>query len=87
MPLSTVILNPAAMRRALTRIAHEIAERNEISAEVALVGIQRGGVVLARRDVHPVGVALARGGRSRVVPVADGPGPRRVGTLSGGGGA
>jgi pyrimidine operon attenuation protein/uracil phosphoribosyltransferase len=37
------------MRRALTRIAHEIAERNEISAEVALVGIQRGGVVLARR--------------------------------------
>ena len=49
MPHSTVILNAAAMRRALTRIAHEIAERNENSAEVALVGIQRGGVFLARR--------------------------------------
>jgi pyrimidine operon attenuation protein/uracil phosphoribosyltransferase len=49
MPQSTVILNPAAMRRVLTRIAHEIAERNENSAEVALVGIQRGGVLLARR--------------------------------------
>ena len=49
MPQSTVILNSAAMRRALTRIAHEIAERNETSAEVVLVGIQRGGVFLARR--------------------------------------
>ena len=37
------------MRRALTRIAHEIAERNEHSADVVLVGIQRGGIVLARR--------------------------------------
>jgi len=49
MPLSTVILDAAALRRALTRIAHEIAERNENSTEVALVGIQRGGVFLARR--------------------------------------
>jgi pyrimidine operon attenuation protein / uracil phosphoribosyltransferase len=49
MPQSTVILNAAAMRRVLTRIAHEIAERNENSAEVVLVGIQRGGVFLARR--------------------------------------
>jgi pyrimidine operon attenuation protein/uracil phosphoribosyltransferase len=37
------------MRRALTRIAHEIAERNEDSKEVALVGVQRGGVFLAQR--------------------------------------
>jgi pyrimidine operon attenuation protein / uracil phosphoribosyltransferase len=49
MPPSTVVLNAAALQRALTRIAHEIAERNEYSAEVALVGIQRGGVFLARR--------------------------------------
>jgi len=39
MPKATVILNAAAMERALMRIAHEIAERNENSAEVALVGI------------------------------------------------
>jgi len=49
MPQSTVILNAAAMRRVLTRIAHEIAERNENSGDVVLVGIQRGGVFLARR--------------------------------------
>jgi pyrimidine operon attenuation protein/uracil phosphoribosyltransferase len=49
MPESTLILNASAMQRALTRIAHEIAERNEVGTEVVLVGIQRGGVPLARR--------------------------------------
>ena len=49
MPESTVILNSQAIRRALTRIAHEIAERNETGEEVVLVGIQRGGVPLAQR--------------------------------------
>jgi pyrimidine operon attenuation protein/uracil phosphoribosyltransferase len=44
-----VILNAAAMQRALTRIAHEIAERNESGAKVVVVGIQRGGVPLAER--------------------------------------
>jgi pyrimidine operon attenuation protein/uracil phosphoribosyltransferase len=48
-PHSTVVLDAAAMRRALTRIAHEIAERNEQSSQVALIGIQRGGVFLAQR--------------------------------------
>ena len=43
MPESTVILNAQATQRALTRIAHEIAERNETSSEIVLVGIQRGG--------------------------------------------
>jgi pyrimidine operon attenuation protein / uracil phosphoribosyltransferase len=45
----TVILNAPAMQRALTRIAHEIAERNEAYQDVVLVGIQRGGVLLAQR--------------------------------------
>lgn len=45
----TPILNATALQRALTRIAHEIAEHNDSSAEVALVGIQRGGVHLAKR--------------------------------------
>lgn len=49
MPESNLILNAAAMQRALTRIAHEIAERNETSGDVVLVGIQRGGVFLAQR--------------------------------------
>ncbi len=33
----------------MTRIAHEIAERNEDSQAVVLVGIQKGGIPLARR--------------------------------------
>jgi pyrimidine operon attenuation protein / uracil phosphoribosyltransferase len=49
MPEPTVILDAASIQRALTRIAHEIAERNEHSAEVALVGIPAGGDHLAAR--------------------------------------
>jgi pyrimidine operon attenuation protein / uracil phosphoribosyltransferase len=44
-----IILNASAIQRALTRIGHEIAERNENSSEVVLIGIQRGGVPLAHR--------------------------------------
>src|SRR5579863_9602087 len=49
MPDQGLILNAQAMHRALTRIAHEIAERNDNGADVAVVGIQRGGVIPARR--------------------------------------
>lgn len=49
MPTDTVILNPQALQRALARIAHEIAERNECSREVVLIGLQRGGIHLAAR--------------------------------------
>jgi pyrimidine operon attenuation protein / uracil phosphoribosyltransferase len=49
MPESTVILDATAIQRALTRIAHEIAERNPNSAEIVLVAIPAGGVPLARR--------------------------------------
>ena len=49
MPEPILLLNADAIRRALARIAHEIAERNQASESVVLVGIQRGGVDLARR--------------------------------------
>ena len=49
MPERVVILNASGIHRVLTRIAHEIAERNDSSPSVAVVGIQRGGVFLARR--------------------------------------
>jgi pyrimidine operon attenuation protein/uracil phosphoribosyltransferase len=49
MPETNVILNAQAIQRALTRIAHEIAERNEKSTEVVLVGIPVGGDDLAKR--------------------------------------
>ncbi|MEJ0090338.1 MAG: hypothetical protein WDM80_11425 [Limisphaerales bacterium] len=62
---STVILNAAAIQRALTRIAHEIAERNEVGAEVVLVGIPTGGVPLAQTAGNNPGGNLeaARAGR------------------------
>ena len=64
MPDATLILDARAIARALTRIAHEIAERNENSAEVVLIGIPAGGDHLAARlgkilaDIwhHPVPV-------------------------------
>jgi pyrimidine operon attenuation protein/uracil phosphoribosyltransferase len=44
-----VVLDDAAIRRALVRIAHEIVERNEDLASLYLVGIPNGGVPLARQ--------------------------------------
>ena len=43
------ILSANDIRRAITRIAHEIAERNEGVRNVVLVGIRRRGVPLAQR--------------------------------------
>ena len=42
------IMDEAAVDRALTRIAHEIIEKNRGVGDVCLVGIQRRGVPLAR---------------------------------------
>ncbi|TRO83864.1 bifunctional pyr operon transcriptional regulator/uracil phosphoribosyltransferase PyrR [Trichloromonas acetexigens] len=44
----TVILDSAGISRALTRIAHEILERNKGTAGVVLIGIRSGGDHLAR---------------------------------------
>ena len=44
-----VIMNPEGMRRSIVRLSHEIEERNEGLADVALVGVKRGGEVVARR--------------------------------------
>ncbi|HET6386925.1 MAG TPA: bifunctional pyr operon transcriptional regulator/uracil phosphoribosyltransferase PyrR [Armatimonadota bacterium] len=43
------VMDSADMRRALTRIAHEIVERNRGVANLCLVGILRKGVPLAHR--------------------------------------
>jgi pyrimidine operon attenuation protein/uracil phosphoribosyltransferase len=45
----TTILNAQAIHRVLTRIAHEIVERNDHSQAVVIVGVQRGGIHLAER--------------------------------------
>src|ERR1019366_8117573 len=56
------VLEPAEIRRALTRVAHEILERTDGAADVLLLGIPTRGVPLARRladrseqvEGHPV---------------------------------
>jgi pyrimidine operon attenuation protein/uracil phosphoribosyltransferase len=50
------VLGAQDVRRAVTRIAHEIVERNRGVDRVTLVGLQRGGVWLA----EALGEALAR---------------------------
>ncbi len=44
-----IVLGEDEMRRALVRIAHEIAERNTVASTIGIVGIHRRGAILARR--------------------------------------
>ncbi len=46
---SRTVLDAQEINRALTRIAHELIEKNHGIANVALVGIRTGGVYLAKR--------------------------------------
>lgn len=43
------IINSEEMNRAITRIAHEILEKNKGIERLALIGIRTGGAILARR--------------------------------------
>ncbi len=47
--MSKEILNSKDLERALTRITHEIVEKNKGMDNLCLVGIQKGGVLLAKR--------------------------------------
>jgi pyrimidine operon attenuation protein/uracil phosphoribosyltransferase len=55
MPEATLILDGSAIERAMRRIAHEVVERNPNGAQIVLVGIQRGGVLLAERLAKTLG--------------------------------
>ncbi len=46
---TTTILDEADIRRALTRIAHEIIERNKGAASLCLIGVHTRGIPLAAR--------------------------------------
>jgi len=50
-----VIMDDMGMKRALTRIAHEIIERNKGVENVAIVGIRRRGGPLAQRLAARIG--------------------------------
>lgn len=47
--MAEIVLDPSAIARGLRRVAGEIAERGGGVADLALVGIRRGGVPLAER--------------------------------------
>ena len=59
------VLGSDDIRRAITRIAHEILERNRGLRDVVLVGLQRGGVWIA----HDLAEAIGRIEQGSSVPV------------------
>lgn len=47
--VKAVLMDEAAVKRALTRISHEILEKNRGAQDVVIIGIRRRGAELARR--------------------------------------
>lgn len=64
-PTAVTVLGADDVRRAITRIGHEIVERNKGLDGVVLVGLQRGGVWIA----DALAAAIARTEPDRSVPV------------------
>ena len=64
MTQKSLLLDARAVQRTLTRMAHEIAEKNAEDPELVLVGIQRGGAFLAHR-LEPILASVM----SRPVPL------------------
>ncbi len=52
--VGAVVLDESGIRRTITRMAHEIVERNGGPHDVVLVGVQRRGVPLAQRLVDEI---------------------------------
>jgi len=65
-----MLLDEVALDRTLSRIAHEIIERNPDLDEVALVGIQTRGVPLAHRLRRLIAELVESSGTFRVVGTA-----------------
>lgn len=47
--MNGLVLDSISLHRGVARMAHEIAERNSNSSDLVLVGVQKGGVALAKR--------------------------------------
>lgn len=61
-----ILMDETAIRRALTRIAHEILEKNKGIEDCVLVGIRTRGIFLARRIAE-----LIREIESAEIPIAE----------------
>jgi pyrimidine operon attenuation protein/uracil phosphoribosyltransferase len=87
-PARVRVLDAASIDRSLTRIAHEILERNKSAGSLGLVGVQTRGVPLARRlavklaaidgTAPPVGVLDINLYRDDLSRIADHPILRRT---------
>jgi len=55
------VMDAQGIRRALTRMAHEISERNPDGPNVALVGIRSRGEILAQRLAKSLGEIMEEG--------------------------
>jgi len=51
-----ILMDAPTMERSLTRIAHEILERNKGVNDLCIIGIQRRGVPLANRIADKIGI-------------------------------
>lgn len=58
--MSSVILDSVGLGRTISRMAHEIAERNPDPSRLMVVGVQRGGVHLGQRLVQYLGDLFGR---------------------------
>src|SRR5256886_10394613 len=75
------VLDEAALDRALTRIAHEILEKNGGASEVAFVGLRTPGVTLAHPlapQITPIDGAALPLGTLHITLYPDDPRPRRA---------
>ncbi|RSK53162.1 bifunctional pyr operon transcriptional regulator/uracil phosphoribosyltransferase PyrR [Bacillus canaveralius] len=65
MPQKAIVLDEQAIRRALTRIAHEIIEKNKGISDCILIGIKTRGIYIAKRLAERIeqieGMAIAVG--------------------------
>src|SRR5207245_1521302 len=72
----TQVLDEAALDRALTRIAHEILEKNGGASDLAFVGLRTRGVTLAQRlaaKIAQIDGATRAGGRLEIRQYRDDP--------------
>lgn len=65
MKLKAVLLDEKAIKRTLTRISHEIIEKNKGTEDMVLIGIKRRGVPLAERIA-----SIIEGIEGNIIPVA-----------------
>lgn len=79
------VMGPEEIRRALRRMAHEIIERNHGVEDVVLIGLQTGGVTVARALAEVLaeieGLAPGQADGDGGDDDASGQGPVAVGTL------